>query len=114
MFKEDIEKLEEALSNRGYKKITSCKANLDDDFEYYKSLNDKDGNHTYQIFYEFWDFTKYGGSDWGVSVTIIPESCENNIGRRDLALSVDWVNNIDKVEETAKRFYKFIKKIDVL
>ena len=112
MFKKGIEKLEESLSNKGYKKITSYRVNSDDDFEYYKSFNDKEGRHTYQIFYEFWDFTKWGGPDWGVSITIMPESCENEEGRRDLTLSVDWVNNIDRVEKVAEAFYNFIIETD--
>lgn len=115
MTKEQIIDFEEKLEDNGYRKITTCKVKQRDDFEYYKSFNDKKGNHLYQIFFEFWDFTKFGDFNkggWGLSVSILPESCEDNVGRRDLALSTDWVDDIKRVEYTAERFYKFIRKID--
>ena len=73
----------------------------------------------FQIFFEFWDWTKYrkdGPPDfeWSVSLCIMPESCENDVGRRDLHISCDWVTNIDKVERVAAEYYDFITKVDKL
>ena len=109
---EDITKIENNLAERGYKKIKTCKVKDHDDFEWYKAFRYKNGDLKYQIFFEFWDFTKYGGPDWGVSVTIMPESVRNDVGRRDLELSTDWLHKIDKVEVAAKKFYNLIIKLD--
>lgn len=102
----------EALSERGYRLLTTCKSKEHDTFEMFKPFRRKNGDLKYQLFFELWDFTKYGGPDWGVSITVIPESCENNVGRRDLELSVDWAFDIDRVENAAEGFYRFIRKID--
>ena len=107
-----VEGFEKELQEKGYKKLDSCKAKDRDSFEWYKAFRYKNGNLKYQIFFEFWDFVKYGYSEWGVSVTVMPESCEDNVGRRDLELSVDWVEDIDKIEKVADSFYKFIRKAD--
>ena len=107
-----VEEFEKELKEKGYKKLDSCKAKDRDSFEWYKAFRYKNGNLKYQIFFEFWDFVKYGYSEWGVSVTVMPESCEDNVGRRDLELSVDWVEDIDKIEKVADSFYKFIRKAD--
>ena len=115
MTKEQIIDFEEKLKESGYRKYTTCKVKQFDAFEYIKSFKDKKNNFLYQICFEFWDFTKYGDfhkGGWDISVTILPESCEDNVGRRDLALSVDWADDIKRVEYTAERFYKFIRKID--
>ena len=120
---EEILKFEEQLEQRGYRKIKSAKAELTDDYEWYKAFRgnevpDEYHNLKYQIFFCFWDFTKYRERDpnfaWSVSVVIIPESCYNQAGRRDLHMSVDWSTNIDKVEKCAEGFYEFITKIDSL
>lgn len=108
---EEKENLEAILKSKGYRKIESCKITHDDDYEWYKAFYDKD-ELLYQIFFEFWDWTKYGENHWGVSVTISPESCRNDVGRRDLALSVDWNQDVERMERLAKDFYEFITKHD--
>ena len=110
--KNKIDELITALSDRGYRKLYTCKSKEHDTFEMFKAFKYRNGDLKYQLFFEFWDFTKYGGPDWGVSITVIPESCENNVGRRDLELSVDWAFDIDRVEKAAEGFYRFIRKID--
>ena len=121
MTKEDKEKFEQRLSDRGYKKITQAKSQSEDDYEYYKAFykDDPDAEYRlkYQIFFQFWDFEKYRRNDqpnfaWSVSIAILPESCENDVGRRDLLLTVDWSTNIDKVERVAAGYYDFITKMD--
>ena len=110
----DVCDFESKLDSAGYKKIMSCKANLDDDYEWYKAFRDKDGERLYQIFFCFWNFEKYkDGVGWSVSVSIMPNSL-NDLGRRDLEMSVDWSTNLNKVEKAAEMFYETIRKIDVL
>lgn len=118
---EQIKEFESKLEEKEYRKITQCKAEQTDDYEWYKAFYDydKDEYHLkYQIFFCFWDFTKYREDDpnfaWSVSIVIIPESCHDQVGRRDLQLSVDWSTNIEKVETCAEEFYNFIRKIDIL
>ena len=118
MTKEQANKLEQELEERGYKKITQCKATENDDFEWYKAFRypylnaNEEYELKYQLFFQFWDFEKYGytGNDggWSVSIEIMPESCKNNVGRRDVALSVDWSADVDKVEHFAERYYDFL------
>lgn len=108
----EIESFESKLKEKGYEKIQTCKIESHDDYEWYKAFRDSNG-FKYQIFFCFWDFEKYHDpSGWSVSVIISPESCENNVGRRDLYLSVDWSTNIHKVEQCAEMFYHFINIID--
>lgn len=117
----DKEKFEQGLAERGYKKITQAKSEGRDDYEYYKAFykDDEDAEYRlkYQIFFEFWDWTKYRkdgppGFEWSVSLCIMPESCENDVGRRDLHICCDWVTNVDKVERVAAEYYDFITKMD--
>lgn len=117
----EIQAFESKLEEKEYRKITQCKAEQTDDYEWYKAFYDYDKDEyplKYQIFFCFWDFTKYKPLDtsvgWSVSIVIIPESCENNVGRRDLHMSVDWSTNIEKVETCAEEFYNLIRKIDNL
>lgn len=121
MTTEDKEKFEQALADRGYKKITQAKSQSEDDYEYYKAFykDDPDAEYwlKYQIFFQFWDWMKYRQDglpdfEWSVSIAILPESCENYVGRRDLLLTVDWSTNIDKVERVAAEYYDFITKMD--
>lgn len=121
MTKEEIEKIEKRLEAKGYKKITQCKAQEHDDYEWYKAfydiVKDSDGDDEkvpkYQIFFQFWDFTKYDAPfGWSISISIMPDSCIDNVGRRDLELSVDWASDIEKVEQVAESFYSFIRKMD--
>ena len=121
MQKSDIEKVESKLEKCGYKKITSCKANMDDEYEWFKPFYYPDRDDwgerviKYQIFFEFWNFDKYlPGEGWGISVTIMPDSCEEDVGRRDLELSVDWADDIERVEKVAEKFYEFIREMDKL
>ena len=108
-----LQKFEKALAKRGYKRITSAKAEQSDDYEYYKAFKDEEGELKYQIFFEFWDWEQFRiGDGYSVSVTIIPESTKNNVGRRDLKLSVDWATNIVRVEICGEEFYNFIRRID--
>jgi hypothetical protein len=119
---QELKDFESKLSSAGYKKITSCKATETDDYEYYKAFyrdavnldEDKSDRLKYQIFFEVWDFEKYQeGNGYSVSITIMPESCNDNVGRRDLKLSVDWSTDIERVEKAAEEFYNFlITKID--
>lgn len=110
---EKINEIAKALEDRGYKKLTdSCKSKEHDDFEYYKAFRYKNGDLKYQIFFEFWNFVKYGGKEWGLSITIAPDSMSHYVGRRDLELSVDWAYDIDRVEKAAEGFYRFIRKVD--
>ena len=114
----EIQAFESKLEEKGYKKIKSAKAELTDDYEWYKPFYGSGNEYyplKYQIFFCFWDFTKYRENDqWSVSIIIIPESCHDQVGRRDLHLSVDWSTNIDKIEKCAEEFYEFITKIDNL
>ena len=121
MTAQELKEFETKLSSAGYKKITSCKATETDDYEYFKAFYTNDWKNgewekrlTYQIFFEIWDFEKYReGEGYLVSVTIMPESCNNNVGRRDLKLSVDWNTNIERVEKAAEEFYHLlVTKID--
>jgi len=121
MTHEEIVAFESKLEKRGYKKIKSAKAKLTDDYEWYKAFygsRNEDYPLKYQIFFCFWNFAQYRYEDpnfaWSISIVIIPESCCNNVGRRDLHLSVDWSTNIEKVEFCAEDFYEFITKIDSL
>lgn len=123
MTTEDKEKFEQGLAESGYKKIKQAKVEASDDYECYKAFykDDPDAEYRlkYQIFFEFWDWTKYrkdGPPDfeWSVSLCIMPESCENDVGRRDLHISCDWVTNVDKVERVAAEYYDFITKMDKL
>lgn len=109
---EDIEKLERTLEGRGYKKIASCKVTEEDDYEWYKAFRDENGDLKYQIFFEIWDFRKYGEEHVGVSVTVMPESVKDGVGRRDLKLSVTWTEDVERVEDAAEKFYDFVKSID--
>lgn len=112
MTREEIKLFEDRLVEHGYKKIYQCKATQSDDFEYYKAFYGYDDDYPiqYQIFFEFWDFEKYGDipTGWSVSVTILPESCKNDVGRRDFKLSVDWSTDIERVERVAQKFYEFL------
>ena len=112
MLTEDIEKLEKALEERGYRKIAYCKANENDDYEWHKAFREENGDLKYQIFFEIWDFRKYDGEHIRVSVTVMPESVKDGVGRRDLKLSATWTGDIERVEETAEKFYDFVKSID--
>ena len=112
MLTEDIEKLEKTLEERGYKQIGCCKVTENDDYEWYKAFRDENGELKYQIFFEIWDFRTYGVQDIVVFVTIMPESVKDGVGRRDLKLSVTWTEDIERVEETAEKFYDFVKSID--
>ena len=42
----------------------------------------------------------------------MPESVKDGVGRRDLKLSATWTGDIERVEETAEKFYDFVKSID--
>lgn len=118
----ELKEFETKLCSAGYKKITSCKATETDDYEYYKAFyrdaitpdEDRSFRLKYQIFFQVWDFDKYyEGNGYSVSVTIMPDSCNNNVGRRDLKLSVDWITDIERVEKAAYEFYNLlITKID--
>ena len=110
---EEAEKFEKRLGEAGYKRITVCKATEKDDYEYYKAF--RDGERVkYQIFFEFWDFGKYGVDDSPIriSVTVLPDSITGRVGRRDLKLSVNWVEKIDKIESLAAEFYELVTKFD--
>lgn len=110
----DILNFEKELKAKGYKKIESCKSEADDDYEWYRAFRN-DGELMYQIFFQFWNFDKYSaGAGWSVSISIMPESCNNHVGRRDLNMSVDWSTNIEKVEKVAEGFYEFITRMDKL
>lgn len=118
----EIKEFETKLLSAGYKKITSCKATETDDYEYYKAFyrdavnldEDKEDRLKYQIFFQIWDFEQYmKDAGYSVSITIMPESCRNNVGRRDLKLSVDWSTDIERVEKAAEEFYNLlVTKID--
>lgn len=121
MTHEDVKAIESKLKEKKYKRITQCKAEEHDDYEWYKAFYDYSKDEyplKYQIFFCFWDFSKYEHYDktfcWSVSIIIMPESCENDVGRRDLNMSVNWSDNIEKVETCAEEFYEFITKIDKL
>ena len=114
---EQVLALEAKLQEKGYRKTTSCKIIYHDDYEWYKPFYIHNGHQEkelmYQIFFCFYDFEKYrSGAGYGVDIKISPESCENNVGRRDLSLSVDWFDDIKRVEACAYKFYNFITEID--
>ena len=112
MSEKELKDFEEKLINHGYKKVTCGKVTYNDDYEYYKPFYDND-NVKYQIFFEIWNFEKYQmGAGFSLSVTILPESCVDNVGRRDLKLSTDYCDNIEIIEYVAYEFYKTIIKID--
>ena len=83
------------------------------EFHYYQAFRYKNGKLKYQLFFTFWSFPVPEQS-WSVSVIVLPESCEDNVGRRDLHLSVDWSTNLEKVEKVAEGYYRFIRKADKL
>lgn len=122
MTAQELKEFEAKLSSVGYKKITSCKATETDDYEYYKAFyrdavnldEDKEDRLKYQIFFQIWNFEQYmKGAGYSVSITIMPESCRNNVGRRDLKLSVDWSTDIERVEKAAEELYNLlVTKID--
>ena len=113
---EEIQSFEKDLESRGYRKITATKATANDEFEWYKPSyceNREEWELRYQIFFQFWNFEKYQkGLGWSVSVMVMPESTINDVGRRDLELSVDWAMDIDRVERCAEKFYDFVREID--
>ena len=114
MTKEELDKVEKQLTEHGYRKISGCKYKNSDDYEYYKSFRDKE-DLKYQIFFEVWNFEKYQhGAGYSVSVSVMPESVRDNVGRRDLQLFVDWSTDIERVEKAAEMFYDFVKQIDKL
>ncbi len=111
MTKKELAQFEEKLVAAGYKKITSAKATPDDEYEYYKAFyENKDKERPkYQIFFEVWDFEKYRYlAGYSVSSVIIPDSITEDAGRRDLHLSVDWNDDIEKTEAMAEQFYNFL------
>lgn len=122
MTAQELKEFEAKLSSVGYKKITSCKATETDDYEYYKAFyrdavnldEDKEDRLKYQIFFQIWNFEQYmKGAGYSVSITIMPESCRNNVGRRDLKLSVVWSTDIERVEKAAEELYNLlVTKID--
>lgn len=113
MTKEVLDNFEEKLIEHGYKKITVGKATSTDEYEYYKAFYDYDDELKYQIFFEIWNFEKYQpNAGYGVSVTIIPDSVRNYVGRRDLKLSTDYCLYVKTVEKVASAFYDMIIKTD--
>ena len=115
MTKKELAQFEEKLVAAGYKKITSAKATPDDEYEYYKAFYEKEDSAIYeerpkyQIFFEIWDFEKYRYlAGYSVSSVIIPDSITEDAGRRDLHLSVDWNDDIEKTEAMAEQFYNFL------
>lgn len=107
MTREEIELFEDRLVEHGYKKITTCKVTQMDDFEYFKPFYCDDGESpiAYQIFFEFWDFTKYEDipQEWDISLVIL----KGGLDRVDLKISSDWLIDIKKVEQIAEDFYEF-------
>lgn len=124
MTDKEIKEFESNLEKEGYKKIKSAKAEPTDNYEWYKAFygsGNEDYPLKYQVFFCFWDFGKYRSNDpnldWSVSIVIIPESCADGVGKRDLHvlhMSVEWSTNIKKVETCAEEFYNLIRKIDIL
>ena len=109
MTTEEKKDFENKLESYGYKKLYAAKSNTNDDFEWYKVFRNSKSKLQYQIFFQFWDFSKYGyelNSPWSISIEIIPDVD----GRQDLELSVDWFKDIERVEKIAEGFYKFIKR----
>lgn len=112
MTKEVLDNFEKKLIEQGYKKITVAKVTSTDDYEYYKAFYDGD-ELKYQIFFEIWNFEKYQpDAGYSVSVTVIPDSIRNYVGRRDLKLSTDYCLRINTVEKVASDFYDMIIKTD--
>lgn len=112
MTKEVLDNFEEKLIEQGYKKMTVAKATSTDDYEYYKAFYDGD-ELKYQIFFEIWNFEKYQtNAGYSVSVTIMPNSIKDYVGRRDLKLSTDYCLHINTVERVASDFYDMIIKTD--
>ena len=112
MTKEELSKFENELIQHGYKKTSVGKATDRDDYEYYKAFYDGE-ELKYQIFFEIWNFEKYQTSaGYSVSVTIIPDSIRNYVGRRDLKLSTDYCTKPNIVEKVASDFYDMIIKTD--
>lgn len=109
--RKDVDAFMARLEQRGYKRGQDYTFTDQPDWTYYKAFGDGYGDYTYQIFFEFWNFDQYRpGAGYGVSTTILPESCRNDVGRRDLKLSVDWNLDINRVEKVAEKFYEFLKK----
>ena len=112
MRKEILDNFEEKLIEHGYKKTIVGKATSTDDYEYYKAFYGDEGVK-YQIFFEIWNFEKYQpDAGYSVSVTVIPDSIRNYVGRRDLKLSTDYCLRINTVEKVASDFYDMIIKTD--
>ena len=113
---EETKLFESQLLAKGYRYIHSGKAEYHDDYEYYKAYYVKTSDNrevAYQIFFCFWNFEKYQpGAGYSVSIIVMPDSCTDDVGRRDLHLSVDWFNDIERVEKCAASFYIWISKID--
>lgn len=101
----EAEQLEKWLTEKGYKKYSSCLTSTED-YAYFKAVRDEDNEVLYQIAYRFWDWRKYPqGKNIGVDITIIV-SCE---GRSDLTISYPRLC-IEDVERIAKDFYEFCKQ----
>lgn len=112
MTKEVLDNFEKKLIEQGYKKITVAKVTHNDAYEYYKAFYNGD-ELKYHIFFEIWDFEKYQtNAGYSVSVTIMPDSIKDYVGRRDLKLSTDYCLHISTVEKVASDFYDMIIKTD--
>lgn len=109
MTNRELKDFEELLRKYRYRKITTCKVEVMDDYEWYKVFRNAQDETEYQIFFCFWNFGKYlPDAGWKISVIIVP----NGDGRIDLHLSTDWMHDISRVEKCATEFYKTVLRIE--
>lgn len=98
------EDLEKQLTEKGYKKYTTCLTS-NEDYAYFKSVKEED-KLLYQIAYRFWDWRKYPDQNRiGVDILIIV----SNNGRTDMIISYPDLG-IDGLEKVAHEFYELCKK----
>ena len=107
-----MQEFEQKLLERGYKKSSVFLVSKED-YDVYRAIRDKEGEVIYQIFYRFWDWTKYNPpkltEEYEASIDLVIMPCFD--GRADLTISSCDSNahlDIDKMEKLAEEYYQFI------
>lgn len=112
MTKEELDKFEQELQNKGYKKYP---ANNSADYAWYKGFGKselEEDSINYQIAFSVWDFSKYVDLDkhfekhpFGVSSYILVSRYIDE--RTDL--EIHHTKDIDEIEKLAESFFKWVE-----
>lgn len=114
MNKEQLHTLENLLSERGYKKWTTCLTSTES-WSWFKSFDkqyDEDGDTIagYQVAFRVWDFTKYGDKDvnaYGFDFWTSPIGTDC---RMDFTSNWEPISDLDTFEAMARDFYELTKR----